>query len=211
MMRRPLITLLAAMLFSAAGHANDNANPGDQAETAVRVALDTDRGTILVEVYPQAAPRSAGDFLRYVDEGLYDDAGFYRVVRPDNDRGAPIISVVQGGVLDMEAPAPGIDHETTAVTGLRHVDGTVSIARGRPGTGSAAAFFIVIGDQPSLDFGGMRNPDGQGFAAFGTVIDGMERVREINAIRAEAPTDDDYVRGQILDEPVRFRARRVEQ
>ena len=210
-MPRLIIALLAATVFSAAGHASDTAKTGSSAENAVRVALETDRGTILVEVYPQAAPLSSGDFLRYVDEGLYDNAGFYQVVRPDNDRGAPIISVVQGGVLDVEAPASGIDHESTAVTGLRHVDGTVSIARGRPGTGSAAAFFIVIGDQPSLDFGGMRNPDEQGFAAFGTVIDGMELVREINAIRADAPSDDDYVRGQILAEPVRFRARRVEQ
>ena len=120
-----------------------------------------------------------------------------------------MISVVQGGVLDMEAAPAGIAHETTASTGLRHVDGTLSIARTQPGTGSAAAFFIVLGDQPSLDFGGMRNPDTQGFAAFGKVIGGMEVVREINAINADAPTDDNYVRGQILAEPVRFRAKRV--
>jgi len=210
-MRGLFIALLSATLLTSAGHADANAKPGDSPETAVRVALETDRGTILVEVYPQAAPLSAGDFLHYVDEGLYDDAGFYRVVRPDNDNGTPVISVVQGGVLDAEPPPTGIPHETTTATGLRHVDGTVSIARGPPGTGSAAAFFIVLGDQPSLDFGGMRNPDGQGFAAFGKVIDGMDLVREINAIKADAPTDDDYVRGQILVEPVRFRAKRVEQ
>lgn len=210
-MRGLFIALLAATLFSAAGFANDTAKPGHVAGTAVRVALETDRGTILVEVYPQAAPLSAGNFLHYVDEGLYDDAGFYRVVRPDNDHGAPIISVVQGGVLDVEAAPSGIAHETTAATGLKHENGTVSIARGQPGTGSAAAFFIVIDDQPSLDFGGMRNPDAQGFAAFGKVIEGMELVREINAIRADASTDDDYVSGQILLEPVRFLARRVEE
>ena len=210
-MRGLFITLLAATLFSGAGDADDSAKPGDIAETAVRVALETDRGTVLIEVYPNAAPLSAGDFLRHVDEGLYDDAGFYRVVRPDNDHGTPVVSAVQGGVLDAQEPPTGIAHETTAATGLRHVDGTVSIARGPPGTGSAAAFFIVLGDQPSLDFGGLRNPDGQGFAAFGKVIDGMELIREINAMKADAPTDDDYVRGQILAEPVRFRAKRVEQ
>ena len=205
-MRGPIITILAAALLNITGHADDTTGSGDA--SAVRVALETDRGTILVEVYPHVAPLSVGDFLRHVDEGLYEDAGFYRVVRPDNDRGDPVISVVQGGVLDPEAPG-GIAHETTDATGLRHVDGTVSIARGPPGTGSAAAFFIVLGDQPSLDFGGMRNPDGQGFAAFGKVIDGMEIVREINALKADAPTDSDYVRGQILAEPVRFRARRA--
>ena len=208
-MHRLFIAFLAATLFNSVGYASETVEPGDIAGTAVRVALETDRGTILVEVYPQIAPLSAGDFLRHVDEGLFNAAGFYRVVRPDNDHGAPMISVVQGGVLDMEAAPAGIAHETTASTGLRHVDGTLSIARGQPGTGSAAAFFIVLGDQPSLDFGGMRNPDTQCFAAFGKVIDGMEVVREINAINADAPTDDDYVRGQILAEPVRFRAKRV--
>lgn len=208
-MRGLLIAFLAATLFNSAGFASETAESGDIAGTAVRVALETDRGTILVEVYPQIAPLSAGDFLRHVDEGLFDAAGFYRVVRPDNDHGAPMISVVQGGVLDMAAEPAGIAHETTVSTGLSHADGTLSIARGQPGTGSAAAFFIVLGDQPSLDFGGMRNPDAQGFAAFGKVIDGMEVVREINAINADAPTDDDYVRGQILAEPVRFRAKRV--
>jgi peptidyl-prolyl cis-trans isomerase A (cyclophilin A) len=210
-MRGLFIALVAATAFGCAVYAEDSAQPRDIAGAAVRVALETDLGTILVEVYPQAAPVSAGDFLRYVDEGLYADAGFYRVVRPDNDHGTPVISAVQGGVLDLEAPAAGIAHETTDATGLRHVDGTVSIARGPPGTGSAAAFFVVLGDQPSLDFGGMRNPDAQGFAAFGRVIGGMEVIREINAMKADAPTDDDYVRGQILVEPVRFRARRVVQ
>ena len=210
-MRCLFLALMAATLCFSSGYADDTAKPGDGAAGAIRVALETDLGTVLVEVYPQAAPFSAGDFLRHVDEGLYDDAGFYRVVRPDNDQGTPLISAVQGGILDVEAPSAGIPHETTAVTGLHHVDGTVSIARGPPGTGSAAAFFIVLGDQPSIDFGGMRNPDAQGFAAFGKVVYGMDLIREINAMKADAPTDDDYVRGQILVEPIRFRAQRVGQ
>jgi len=210
-MRGLCFALLAATLCGSIGFADDTAEPGDGAAGAVRVALETDRGTILIEVYPQVAPVSAGDFLRHVDEGLYDDAGFYRVVRPDNDHGTPLISAVQGGVLDVEASSAGIPHESTATTGLRHVDGTVSIARGPPGTGSAAAFFIVLGDQPSLDFGGMRNPDAQGFAAFGKVIDGMDIIRKINAMKADAPTDDDYLRGQLFVEPIRFRATRVGQ
>jgi len=182
-------------------------NTADKSDS-VRVALDTDLGTILVDVSPQKAPLSAGDFLRYVDNGLYENAGFYRVVRPDNDKGAPIISVVQGGALEMqEAPTP-IAHETTQETGLLHLDGALSIARAEPGTGSAAAFFIVVGDQPSLDFGGMRNADGQGFAVFGRVIHGMDVVREINALVADAPTEAEYVSGQILSQPIQFSARR---
>jgi len=175
---------------------------------AVEVDLDTDLGTIRVEVFPDVAPLSAGDFLRYVDAGLYANAGFYRVVREDNDNGSPVISVIQGGLLDEQEALAPIAHETTETTGLRHTDGALSLARSDPGTGSAAAFFIVLGEQPSLDFGGMRNPDGQGFAVFGRVVEGMDVVRRINALQGDAEVEDEYVRGQILTEPVRFEARR---
>jgi peptidyl-prolyl cis-trans isomerase A (cyclophilin A) len=73
------------------------------------------------------------------------------------------------------------------MTGLRHLDGTLSMARIAPGT-AGSAFFICIGDQPDLDFGGRRNPDGQGFAAFGRVAEGMDVVRAIFK-KAEKTTD----------------------
>jgi peptidyl-prolyl cis-trans isomerase A (cyclophilin A) len=172
-----------------------------------KVALETAYGDIIVEVNTQAAPVSAADFLLYVERGWFDGAGFYRVVRPDNDNGSPIISVIQGGLLeDAEAHAP-IAHEPTSQTGLKHLDGTLSLARGDVGTGSASAFFICIGAQPSLDEGGMRNRDGAGFAAFGQVIEGMDVVRAILALKADAKTDDAYVAGQILADPVLFKAR----
>lgn len=197
-----------AVLASGLLVANACAQTMDENAEAVEVELATALGTILVEVYPHAAPLSARDFLRYVDEGLYDDAGFYRVVRPDNDNGSPVISVIQGGLLDEQKSLAPVAHETTEATGLRHVDGALSLARSDPGTGGAAAFFIVLGNQPALDFGSMRNPDGQGFAVFGRVVDGMDVVRRINALQADAATDDEYVQGQILAEPVRFEARR---
>ncbi len=176
---------------------------------APRVLLSTDMGDIVVEVYPDRAPHTAGSFLRYVDEGLYEGAGFYRVVRPDNDRSEHSITVVQGGVLTASGPPAGIPHESTKDTGLRHVDGAVSIARLEPGTGSAAAFFISIGAQPALDHGGLRNPDGQGFAVFGRVIDGMDVVKAINALDADAPIPVEAMQGQILNAPVEFTAKRI--
>jgi peptidyl-prolyl cis-trans isomerase A (cyclophilin A) len=181
-----------------------SAETDDNLSNGVRVVLRTDLGDILVEVYPDKAPAAAGDFLRYVDEGLYKDAAFYRVVRPDNDNGSPVISVIQGGLLDMSAAGAPIPHETTAQTGLLHTDGVLSIGRTEPGTGSAAAFFIVLDDQPSLDLGGMRNPDQLGFASFGRVIEGMDVVRRINALEATAASDDAYTEGQILAPPIRF-------
>ena len=173
---------------------------------AVRAVLTTELGEITVEVFPKLASLSACDFLAYIDEGLYRGASFYRVVRLDNDRGLPKIEVVQGGVADNAPQRPPIAHETTRMTGLKHLDGTLSLARGDVGTGGAGAFFIVLGAQPSLDFGGMRNKDGQGFAAFGRVIDGMSIVRRIHAIRDATKTDEDYLRGQLLAKPVAIRS-----
>lgn len=168
----------------------------------IRVLLDTTAGPIEVEVDPERAPLSACDFLAYVDARLYERAVFYRVVRDDNDRGTPKIAVVQGGLQDESKARPPVAHETTRMTGLKHVDGALSLARGPVGTGSAAAFFIVLGTQPALDFGGQRNADGQGFAVFGRVVRGMDVVRRIHRMKADAPTDDAYVQGQLLSEPV---------
>jgi peptidyl-prolyl cis-trans isomerase A (cyclophilin A) len=168
------------------------------------VVLVTDVGEIEIELYAEKAPLSVEDFLRYVDQGLYEGDGFYRVVRKDNDRGEPIIEAVQGGLLSEEGALPPIAHEDTSKTGILHKDGVVSLARGAPGTGSAAAFFICIGDQPSLDYGGLRNKDAQGFAAFGRVVKGMDVVRKIHVMRSDKPVESDYVRGQILPEPVKI-------
>ena len=93
------------------------------------------------------------------------------------------IEVIQGGLYEDDeiVKHPPIRHETTKETGLKHLDGTLSMARMEPGTASTE-FFICIGDQPELDFGGRRNPDGQGFAAFGKVVEGMDVVRKIQQL-----------------------------
>lgn len=170
--------------------------------TPVAVVLKTSLGDIEVEVYPDVAPKSAGSFLEYVDQGLYSGAAFYRTVRTDNDNGTPVIEVVQGGITDFDKALEPVEHETTEQTGILHTNGTLSLARGDPGTGSGAAFFITLGDQPALDFGAKRNPDGQGFAAFGRVVSGMDVVEKIHRMDANGPTDSDYMKGQILNPPV---------
>jgi peptidyl-prolyl cis-trans isomerase A (cyclophilin A) len=199
--RTAVLVVLGATAFASAGPAPRAAAEG----TPVIVTLATAAGEIDVAVFTEKAPLSAADFLRYVDRGLYDGAGFYRVVRADNDRGTPKIEVIQGGLLDETKALPPIAHETTRDTGITHVDGTVSLARGAPGTGGGAAFFICVGDQPALDFGAARNPDGQGFAAFGRVVRGMDVVRRIHAMKADAPSPSEYMKGQILSEPVAIR------
>jgi peptidyl-prolyl cis-trans isomerase A (cyclophilin A) len=171
-------------------------------EQSVTVILSTSLGDIELMVYPQKAPLSAGDFLDYVDRGLYEGAAFYRVVRPDNDNGSPVIEVIQGGLLTEKPPTEPVAHESTQQTGIKHLNGTISLARRDVGTATAAAFFITIGDQPSMDFGGSRNADKQGFAAFGRVVKGMEVVRAIQQIRVTSSYEGSYMKGQMLSHPI---------
>jgi len=159
------------------------------------VLIKTELGDITVEIYEKEAPLTCSNFLQYVDEGLFKDATFYRIVtlynQPDN---AIKIEVIQGGLgyTEDRKTLPPIEHETTEKTGILHKDGVISMARLQPGTASSE-FFICVGDQPELDFGGKRNPDGQGFAAFGKVIAGLDIVKKIH----QQPAD-----GQMLDPPI---------
>lgn len=169
----------------------------------VRVLIQTELGAIELEVDSVKAPATAANFLRYVDATRYDGGRFHRTVTLGNQPQSPVkIEVVQAGVAPEreQDDFPAIAIERTRDTGLRHKDGTLSMARAEADT-ATSDIFICIGDQPELDFGGKRNPDGQGFAAFGHVVKGMDVVRRIQA----APAED-----QKLTPPVRIlRARRL--
>ena len=147
-----------------------------------RVEIRTKLGDIQVELYPGKAPKSVAAFLANVDAGLYKDASFYRVLNMDNQpSNAPKAELVQGGIWHKRNKPDSIariPHESTRQTGILHKDGTLSLARLEPGT-AGSEFFICIGDQPGFDHGGDNNPDGEGYAAFGKVIGGMDIVRKI--------------------------------
>jgi len=150
------------------------------------VVLKTEYGDIVCEIYKDRAPITANNFLRYIDERRFDGATFYRTVTLENQPQNKVkIEVVQGGLFDDVHPnhLKPIVHETTESTGIFHKDGVISMARNEPGT-AMADFFICVGDQPELDFGGKRNPDGQGFAAFGRVISGMDVVQRIHQLKS---------------------------
>jgi peptidyl-prolyl cis-trans isomerase A (cyclophilin A) len=168
-----------------------------------RVVFQTALGTIEIELDAAQAPLSAANFLRYVDAGRYDGGRFHRTVTLGNQPQSPVkIEVIQAGGAEgtEKQDFPPVALERTRDTGLLHRNGTVSMARTGPET-ATSDFFICIGDQPSLDFGGKRNPDGQGFAAFGRVVKGMDVVHKIHA----APAD-----GQSLKPPVQIlRAKRL--
>ncbi|MEL7118205.1 MAG: peptidylprolyl isomerase [Bacteroidota bacterium] len=170
-MKKTLILLTAVFICSFASLKSQS----------VKIEMQTDLGSIISELYPEQAPVTCENFIKYIQNNKFDSLHFYRVVRMDNQPNNKIkIEVIQGG-LGFGTPKsryPPIAHETTQKTGILHRDGVLSMARNKPGSASSE-FFICIGDQPELDFGGQRNPDGQGFAAFGKVIEGMEVVKKI--------------------------------
>lgn len=150
------------------------------------VTIETSIGIIEVEIDDVRAPITAANFLRYVDEKMYDGGRFHRAVRLDNQaRKDVMIEVIQGGRSPEQAKAVRgfgtIPLERTSVTTLTHVDGAISMARGNTADSASSDFFLCVGANPSLDFGGARAADGQGFAAFGRVIKGMDVVRKIQA------------------------------
>lgn len=153
--------------------------------SAQKVSIKTDQGDITIKLYPKKAPITVANFLKYVDDGAYDNSSFYRTVRLDNQKDSPIpIQVIQGGVGDNK-PAksyPPIPLERTNKTKLSHKVGAISMARGEPDTATTEFFIVLNNDQPQLDFGGKRNPDGQGFAVFGKVVKGMDVVKKINGV-----------------------------
>jgi peptidyl-prolyl cis-trans isomerase A (cyclophilin A) len=162
-----------------------------------RVLIATTMGNIVAEVDTVHAPITGGNFLRYVDGRFFDGGNFGRTVTAANQPNDSVrIAVVQASIARgrSQEQFPPIVLERTKDTGLRHVDGALSMGRNDPNT-ARSSFFICVGDQPALDFGGHRNVDGQGFGAFGRVVSGMDVVRRINA----APAN-----GQTLVPPIRI-------
>jgi peptidyl-prolyl cis-trans isomerase A (cyclophilin A) len=154
----------------------------------LQIEMKTELGSIKLELYPDKAPITCENFIKYISNSKFDSSFFYRVVRMDNQPNSEVkIEVIQGGLgfnTTVSAFQP-IVHETTKETGILHKSGVLSMARSAPGTASSE-FFICIGDQAELDFGGKRNPDGQGFAAFGKVLEGMDVVKEIQQLKDES-------------------------
>jgi peptidyl-prolyl cis-trans isomerase A (cyclophilin A) len=184
MLRRHVLALLLAL----------GAVPALAQAPPVRVAVETGEGVIVLEVDQARAPITAANFLRYVDQRLYDGATFYRAMP-----GGPGRGLIQAGVDHRRRLSP-IAHEPTSRTGLSHVDGAVSIARDAPGT-ATADITIMLGDMSYLDAGGV-DPDG--YAVFARVVEGMDVVRRIHAAPTSPTEGEGTMRGQMLDPRVRI-------
>jgi peptidyl-prolyl cis-trans isomerase A (cyclophilin A) len=202
---RIALSMAAALSAAPAGAPQTPAPP--QGDVVVRI--ETLLGSIDMVIDTKHAPITAANFLKYVDNHLYDGGRFHRATRPDNYTPAPPnrppMEIIQAGINPAkrsEGFGP-IPLERTSVTGLKHVVGTVSMARAPQADTATSDFFICLDDQPSLDFGGKRFDDAQGAAAFGHVLKGMDVVRRIQ----QQP-----VKGQNLDPPITIiRLFRVEE
>ncbi len=172
---------------------------GAEAAKPALVRVETSAGPITIQLDHARAPVTAGNFLRYAEEKRFDNTFFYRAAR--NKRN-PKIGLVQGGINHrvVRARLP-IPHEPTSKTGLRHVDGTVSMARNAPGT-AMGDFFITVGPAPYLD----ARPGSVGYAAFGKVVSGMELVRRMLAAPTYPGGRSENTKGQTMVKPIRILA-----
>jgi peptidyl-prolyl cis-trans isomerase A (cyclophilin A) len=177
-------SLCLALLATTAATATTTQRPELQSGE-VLVRLETPLGAIDLAIDTTRAPVTAANFLKYVDGGFYDGGRFHRATRPDNYTPAPpnrpMMEIIQAGIDPTRRgdAFPAIPLERTSATGLRHVAGTVSMARASEADSARSDFFICLDDQPSLDFGGRRFDDAQGAAAFGRVVAGMDVARRI--------------------------------
>ena len=189
--------ILALGLLAAVPLQAETAPPPAPAEDLVKVALDTEAGRIVLVLDRGRAPLSTANFLKYVDAKRYDGEPFYRSVTAEGS------GFIQGGIRsDSLKLFPPVAHEPTSKTGLKHVAGTVSLARLQPGT-AQADFFILTSDIPGFDAGGYGG-DADGFAAFGRVIEGMDVVTRINASPVSPTLGEGVMKGELLDPRVKI-------
>jgi peptidyl-prolyl cis-trans isomerase A (cyclophilin A) len=192
MLTRRLLTILAAACAIATPALAQPANP--------RVVLTTTEGPITLELYRDKAPITVANFLKYTDRKLFDGATFYRASRPPGATGPADYGVLQGGLQnDPKKLLPPIAHESTLKTGVKHLDGTISMGRRAPGT-ATADWFICVGDQDYLNADD-KNP---GFAAFGRVVEGMDVVRKILGMPVDPNKGEGAMKGEILRKPVKI-------
>lgn len=205
--RRGFLAGAAALAVAPASAQAPPAAVAAAAPARPRVALQTAKGAIVIELAADKAPVTCANFLRYVEARRFDKASFYRAMKNSWD---PSTGVVQGGLMNDPAKAfPPIKHEATLDTGLSHKDGAVSMARWAPGT-ATSEFFISVGDNSGLDERPRGDGDIAGFAVFGQVVEGMEVVKTILASPTSPTAGEGVMKGQILEPPVAIAtARRV--
>ncbi len=185
-----LVALLLLPFTAATAQSATRPTPG-----YVRVKLETSMGDIIIALDEKRAPKTTANFLIYVDDGRLDETSFYRAYR---SKGDSKLGFVQGGI-DTEARRihfPTVPLEPTDQTGLKHLDGTIFMARHKEPDSGTGNFSIQIGPNPSLD----ARPGYPGYAAFGQVVAGMDVLKRILAM--ETCCGRGVMFGQMIQKPV---------
>jgi len=196
---RIILALLAATAAGAPATAFAQAAPPPAAAPApvddlVPVALDTAMGRIVIALDRGRAPKTVANFLSYVDARKFDGETFYRAMKYGDG------GFIQGGITsDAAKIAKPVAHESTAATGLKHVAGRISMAASGPGT-AQSDFFVLTTDIPAFD----ADATGQGFAAFGQVVEGMDVVKAILAAPVSPTRGLGAMKGQMLEPGVKI-------
>ncbi|RYF90573.1 MAG: peptidylprolyl isomerase [Caulobacteraceae bacterium] len=187
-------TVLTGLVAAGATPALAQVAPATPAPNLVRLTMTTAEGPLLLELEPDKAPLTVANFLKYVDAGRYNGGVFYRGMPVSTN---PLMGLIQGGAKPGK-PIPAVAHEPTTQTGLKHVDGTLSLARRAPGT-ATSDFFICVGDAGYLDANPAATGDNLGYAAFGRVVEGMELVKRILVMPKSQKADNPAMIGQMLE------------
>ncbi len=170
----------------------------------VRVAITTELGVITLDLDHKRAPLTTENFVRYADGKRFDGTVFYRVM--NLEWGTPPNGLIQGGTRgDPRRVLKPIAHESTALTGIRHKAGTISMARFAPGT-ATGDFSILVSDMPGLDADPRAtDPESQaGYAAFGQVVTGMDVVTRIFGAPINPDEGTGFLKGQMIAKPVKI-------
>ncbi len=198
------LLLLAGSFAPAAAQEGETAEPPGPVPELARVAMETELGTIVLDLDKANAPVTTANFLRYVEQKRFDGTVFYRVMRLT--WGTQPNGLIQGGTQgDPQRTLAPIAHEPTNETGILHKAGTISMARFDPGS-AAGDFSILLSPQPGLD----AQPDAEdpaarpGFAAFGHVVAGMDVVHAIYDVPLSLTKGEGFLKGQMIDKPVKI-------
>lgn len=212
MKRRFVLAALPATLLALTGATKKKpiakAPPPVPLGDVVRVELVTELGTITVDLFHKQAPVTVANFVRYVDSGRYNGTAFYRAMKLD--WGTQPNGIIQAGVRDPAKLMKPIAHEPTNVTGIKHLAGTLSMARLAPGS-AQSDFSILMSDLAGYDADpASTNAESRaGYAAFGRVLTGMDVARKIFEAPRSATLGQGVMRGQMLSPQIKvLRVRR---
>jgi len=141
----------------------------------IKVKMDTNKGSVIIELYPEKAPETVKNFLHYVNEGKYDSTVFHRVVKGFVNQGGGYNHNYK--LVDTFEPV-----KNEADNGLKNLRGTIAMARKNDPDSARNQFFINTADNKILDHKD-KTPTGWGYCVFGEVVEGMDVMDRVSRVK----------------------------